>query len=78
MSKNLTNLTDLLFSQLEKLSDDSLTGDQLKEQAIKNKEIIAVSKQLIEVGKLGVAAIKAKADLLENQPMPEYLRLDHK
>lgn len=49
MTKNkLTDLNDHLFAELERLGDEELSGDQLKEELGRAKGIAAISSQVIK------------------------------
>ena len=63
MSKNkIEDLADHLFSQLERLGDEGLTGEGLKLEVARSRAIVEVSSQLVEVGKLSVAAKQLELD----------------
>ena len=49
MTKNkLTDLNDHLFAELERLGDEELSGDELKEELGRAKGIAAISSQVIK------------------------------
>lgn len=49
MTKNkLTDLNDHLFAELERLGDEDLNGDKLKEELGRAKGIAAISSQVIK------------------------------
>ena len=49
MTKNkLTDLNDHLFAELERLGDEELTGEELKEELGRAKGIAAISGQVIK------------------------------
>ena len=59
MSRNkLADLNDHLFMQLERLNDDDLTGDKLKQEIERAKAMAIVSAPIIESAKTTVAALK--------------------
>jgi hypothetical protein len=60
MKNTLSDLNNILFEQLERLSDDDLTGDDLDRQLKKTDQIIKVSEQIINNGELAFKAIQHK------------------
>jgi len=59
MAKNkLMDLNNHLFAQLERLSDEDVTGDKLQEEVERAKSVTLVSREIISVGKLAMDARK--------------------
>jgi hypothetical protein len=58
MGRDLDNLTDILFRQLERLENEELTGDKLEEELQRTDHIVKVSGQIINVGNLQLNARK--------------------
>lgn len=61
MSKTQNKLSDLnnhLFEQLERLNDESLTGDELQLEIQRSKAMTEVAGRIIENGKLAFEAFK--------------------
>lgn len=58
MKSNLTSLNDMLYEQLERINDDELKGDELKEQLAKSKMINDVAKTIVANSTLMFRAIK--------------------
>lgn len=52
MRNGLTDLNNHLFEQLERLNDDELKGEALKEEITRSKMIEDVAKQIINNGRL--------------------------
>lgn len=52
MRNSLTDLNNHLFEQLERLNDDELKGEELKEEITRSKTIENVAKQIINNGRL--------------------------
>lgn len=52
MRNTLGDLNNHLFAQLERLSDEDLTGDQLKEEIERARAVTSVSHQIISNGSL--------------------------
>lgn len=58
MKSNLTSLNDMLYEQLERINDDDLKGEELKEQLAKSKMINDVAKTIVANSTLMFRAIK--------------------
>ena len=58
MKNTLSDLNNILFEQLERLSDDSLSEDQLESQIRRTDRIVKVSEQIIANGDLAFRAIQ--------------------
>lgn len=61
MSNTKNKLTDLnnhLFAQIERLSDEALTPEQIKREAERGKAIVAVADQIIKNASLQVQVAK--------------------
>ena len=56
MRNKLTDLNNLLFAQLERLSDEDLKGDALKEETKRAQAVSSVAKQVIDGGRLSLRA----------------------
>lgn len=52
MRNKLVDLNNHLFEQLEKLSDDELKGEELREEINRSKQIENIAKQVINNGRL--------------------------
>lgn len=57
MKNTLTDLNNHLFSQLERLGDEDLKGEELQDEIERAKAITVISTQIISTGSL---ALKAK------------------
>lgn len=63
MAKNkLSDVNDYLFAQLERFDDENLTGDALKLEIEKSRQIVAVSSQIIKNAKVLLDAVKVAND----------------
>ena len=58
MRNTLGDLNNHLFMQLEKLSDEDLKGEELKEEVTRTKAISLIAKQIIDNGTLVLEAKK--------------------
>lgn len=62
MKNKLSDLNDHLFAQLERLSDEETTGDELKEEIERSKSVSMIARTIIDNGKLVLDAAKAIND----------------
>lgn len=56
MKNRLIDLNNHLFSQLERLSEESLTSEQIENEVKRTDAIVAVSEQLIRNSELSLKA----------------------
>lgn len=70
MAKNLADLNEILFEQLERLSDPYLTGDALTAEISRTEAITKVAGQFISSANTTLNAIK-----LQNEAMDATLKL---
>ena len=64
MRNTLGDLNNHLFMQLEKLSDEDLKGEELKEEVTRTKAISLIAKQIIDNGTLVLEAKKVAEESL--------------
>ena len=64
MRNTLGDLNNHLFIQLEKLSDEDLKGEELKEEVTRTKAISLIAKQIIDNGTLVLEAKKVVEESL--------------
>lgn len=62
MKNTLVDLNNHLFAELERLSDEDLTGEELEAEISRSKALTGVSSQIIQNGKLLLDAIKFNDD----------------
>lgn len=62
MKNTLGDLNNHLFAQLERLSDEELTGDKLAEEINRAKAVTSVASQIIANGSLVLEARKVADD----------------
>lgn len=62
MKNKLIDLNDHLFAQLERLSDEQLTPEQIETEAKRAGAIVTVSEQIIRNADLAFKAAKLVAD----------------
>jgi hypothetical protein len=62
VKNKLSDLNDHLFAQLERLSDEALTPEQIEQEAKRGEAIVAVADQIIRNASVQVAAAKLVSD----------------
>lgn len=58
MKTTLTDLNEYLFNQLDRLSNDDLTGDELNKEIERASAMTATARTIIDNGKLALEAKK--------------------
>ena len=74
MKNNVSDLNDILFTQLSRLSNEDVQGDLLKQEIDRSKTICEISTQIISNAKLVVEARKVFKDSAPEET-PDMLRL---
>ena len=68
MAKNkLSDLNDHMFMQLERLNDESLSGDKLKEEVTRTQAISSLAREVIAGGHLLLRAKLAAENNISGQ-----------
>ena len=62
MKNKLTDLNNHLFAQLERLSDEDLTAEQIELEVKRADAIVSVSDQIVDTARIQLSAIKLIAD----------------
>lgn len=62
MKNKLVDLNNHLFAQLERLSEESLTPDQIDNEVKRTDAIVAVSQQIVGTADLALKAAKLVAE----------------
>jgi hypothetical protein len=70
MKNSLMDLNNHLFCQLERLSDESLIGEDLKEELNRGKVVAIVAAQIIKNAALSLNAAKATHDGIITRKLP--------
>lgn len=62
MKNKLTDLNNHLFAQLERLSDEALTPEQLAHEALRGEAIVGLADKVIENAALHIKAVGLMAE----------------
>ena len=75
MTKNtLGDLNNILFEELERLNDENLTGDNLKQEMDRAKAMTGVATQVVMTARTVLDAAKFQDDKMDiDSPMPRML-----
>lgn len=73
MKNNLLDLNNHLFAQLERLSDEDLKGENLREEIDRSKSVTQISSQIIANARLALDAQLAANELTIGRKLPEML-----
>ena len=66
MKNTIRDLNNHLFAELERLGDEDLEGEELKDEIRRATAIAAVSSQVIQLGNLVVKTAKAEHETGKN------------
>jgi len=77
MKNKLIDLNNHLFAQIERLNDEDKKGDDLKQEIERSKAMANVAKNIIDNGKLALAA-QVELGGLSKKDTPEMLGLETK
>jgi hypothetical protein len=79
MKNKLTDLNNHLFAQLERLSDEDLEGDKLREEIERSKSVATIAQNIIANGKLLLDAhITIAERMLNKDSLPRMLGIEEK
>ena len=71
MTKNkLTDLNDHLFAQMERLSEEGQSTEQIEQEVKRSEAIVAISDQIIKNAALHVQVAKLRLEYAEDIPLP--------
>lgn len=73
MKNKLLDLNNHLFAQLERLSDEGLKGDELKEEISRSKAVTGVSKEIVSNARLALDAQMAIGQSLKEGQLPAMI-----
>lgn len=77
MKNKLSDLNNHLFAQLERLSDEDMTAEQIDAEAKRGEAIVAVADQIIRNASLQIQAAKLVSDYGSN-PEPYLPQIEGK
>lgn len=60
MKNTLTDLNNILFEQLERIQDDSLSEDALEREIKRTDSVVKISEKIIDNGELAFKAMQHK------------------
>lgn len=70
---NLSTLNSSLFAQLERLGNQEIKGDALKEEIERSKSIVSVSGQILDNAKIALQAHELQLEYGVKKEMPKML-----
>jgi hypothetical protein len=76
MKNRLSDLVDHLFSQCERLNDEALQGERLREEISRSGAMSVVARQIIDAGELALKAADRRLEHGSLARMPGLLGLD--
>ncbi|MBP6582896.1 MAG: hypothetical protein KA204_05435 [Chromatiaceae bacterium] len=76
MRNKIQDLADHLFAQMERLSDETLTAEQLTTEIRRAGAIDRIANRITDVGHLALSAARIKHDLPVGTSGPRLLGLD--
>ncbi len=58
MKNRLTDLNDILFAQLERLTDDELTDEQISQELQRTSAVVQIADRIVDTAQLQLDAAK--------------------
>ena len=74
MARNtLGDLNNHLFEQIERLLDDELVGEKLREEVVRAKAVASIAKEIVATGQLVLDAKKFEDDKMNLDSKPSKM-----
>ena len=73
MRNTLGDLNLHLFAQLERLSDEELSAEDLKREVLRSRAITSVAKEIIANADIVLQAKKFSTEYMQDEEMPKML-----
>lgn len=73
MRNTLSDLNNYLFEQMERLSDDSMTEEQLQKEIVRSKAIQGVAQTIVNNATLALNTMKQIYEQGDKMPLPPVL-----
>ena len=79
MRNKLSDLNNHLFAQLERLSDEEITGENLTTEIERSRAVVNVAGAIISNGSLTLKAFEISSEIngWKNGLMPEFLGVEN-
>lgn len=71
----LADLNNHLFEELERLNDESLTGEALQEERERAKTMATIAQTIINNGELALKAVKHYEEYGRKEEIPDILQI---
>lgn len=71
----LSDLNNHLFEELERLNDESLTGEALQEERERAKTMATIAQTIINNGELALKAVKHYEEYGRKEEIPNILQI---
>lgn len=71
----LSDLNNYLFEELERLNDESLTGEALQEERERAKTMATIAQTIINNGELALKAVKHYEEYGRKEEIPDILQI---
>lgn len=62
MKNKLTDLNDILFAQLERLTDDELSDEQITQELQRTQAVVQIADRIVDTAQLQLDGAKFMAD----------------
>jgi len=78
MKNKLQDLNDHLFAQLERLSDETLTEEQIQKETVRTEAIVSVASKIVDNASVQLKAMQLVADHAGRVQMPNFLSIENR